>query len=122
LITSRAGVLDALRKTYPGGVFDLITVGEPGNPENPWPDHPGFLHAVASELPQDLHGCCCLIGAGPWAELYCSWVRQRGGVGVDLGSGFDLLAGMISRPMHVARGLDRANPYALDGADRVAAN
>ena len=51
-------------------------------------------------MPNDLRGCLCLIGAGPWAEIYCTWVKQRGGVAIDLGSGFDLLEGKVTRVMH----------------------
>jgi hypothetical protein len=34
-------------------------------------------------------------------------------VAVDIGSGFDLLAGEISRPIHRKLGLAEANQYAL---------
>jgi hypothetical protein len=38
-------------------------------------------------------GTLCLVGAGMWAELYWTWIRRRGGVAVDIGSGMVLLAG-----------------------------
>jgi hypothetical protein len=78
-------------------------------------DNPHFLSDVASALPHDLHGCLCLVGAGPWAEIYCAWIKQRGGVAVDIGSGFDLLDGTITRPIHRVLGLGELNPYALPG-------
>jgi hypothetical protein len=77
------------------------------------PPSPDFLAEVASQLPQDLRGWCCLIGAGPWAEIYCSWAKQRGGVAVDIGSGFDLLAGTPSRPAHTALGYASRNRFAI---------
>lgn len=61
---------------------------------------PTFLQDVKAKLPNDMRGCLCLIGAGPWAEIYCDWVKGRGGVALDIGSGFDLLAGKITRPVH----------------------
>jgi hypothetical protein len=113
LITSKTGVLEGLRKKFPRNDFDQISLGRPRNPEVSLPDAPRFLWTIASELLKDLRGYCCLVGAGPWAEFYCSWIKQRGGVALDIGSGFDLLSGKISRPVHSAMGLDKANPYAL---------
>jgi hypothetical protein len=40
------------------------------------------------------------VGAGPWAKIYCGWIKRRGGVAVDLGSGFDLLEGKLTRSIH----------------------
>lgn len=113
LITSRIGILEKLRKKYPRFTFDLISTGSSRNPEESWPDAPHFLYTVASQLPLDMRGCLCLVGAGPWAEVYCSWIKQRGGVALDLGSGFDLLSGMVTRAAHTGVGMDKANPYAL---------
>ncbi len=112
LITSHATVVEELRTKYPARRVDHIAVGRPkGTDERP--AAPQFLLATAEELPCDLRGCCCLVGAGPWAEFYCTWIKQRGGVAVDIGSGFDLLAGEISRPIHRKLGLAEANQYAL---------
>ena len=47
-----------------------------------------------------LGGTLTLIGAGPWAEIYCDEVKKRGGVAIDIGSGFDILSGHFSRPVH----------------------
>ena len=113
LVTSRVGVRDGLRARYPGLEIESLEVGKKVNDGNGLTDSPEFLNRMAKALPNDLAGCCCLVGAGPWAEFYCAWIRQRGGVGIDLGSGFDLLAGVASRPIHVKSGLDKANPYAL---------
>lgn len=68
----------------------------------PLPDAPHFMERVRRALPDRLDGVLCLVGAGPWAEIYCTWIKRRGGVAIDLGSGFDLLAGAASRPMHRA--------------------
>ena len=83
---------------------------------------PEFLYEVKKQLPENLQGCLCLVGAGIWAEIYCTWVRQRGGVAVDIGSGFDLLAGKMTRPVH--RGVlgESGNRFALmarTGTERV---
>ena len=74
---------------------------------------PDFLLDVEDRLPADMQGCLCLVGAGVWSEIYCTWVKRRGGVGVDIGSGFDLLAGKVTRPFHRAALGSSANPFAL---------
>lgn len=74
---------------------------------------PEFLRTIKKQLPDNMSGYLCLIGAGPWSEIYCTWVKQRGGVAIDIGSGFDLLDGHTSRPIHKILGLDTQNRYTL---------
>ena len=104
--------LEKMRVTLPGTAIDCLGLGPRKRNNERFPKTPDFLSTVASELPRDMRGACCLAGAGPWAEIYCSWIKQRG-VAVDLGSGFDLLAGQATRPGHRRLGWDKANPYAL---------
>jgi hypothetical protein len=42
-------------------------------------------------------GTLFLIGAGPLGKVYCQWVRERGGIGLDVGSMFDAWAGLATR-------------------------
>jgi len=58
------------------------------------------LYEVEAQLPEDMSGCLYLIGAGVWTEFHCTLAKQRGGVAIDVGSDFDLLAGVSSRPVH----------------------
>jgi hypothetical protein len=111
LITDRIGLEVTLASRFPDKPLELLAVGRPRAAGEP--GIPDFLLEVDRKLPLDMRGCCCLIGAGPWAEIYCGWVRQRGGVAIDIGSGFDLLDGAVSRPIHTELGLDRTNRYAL---------
>ena len=113
-INDNVEVIHALRNKYPDSEFQYIATGQDGYASRE--DvlmAPEFLHDVQNQLPGDLRGCLCLVGAGIWAEVYCTWIRQRGGVGVDIGSGFDLLAGKVTRPVH--RGVlgETGNRFAL---------
>ena len=63
-------------------------------------DIPLFFYKFLELLPPNLHGYVCLIGSGPWTEIYCLWIKQRGGIAIDIGSGFDLLNNKLSRPIH----------------------
>ena len=113
LITSRGAVQAAMAARYTRCDVRQILLAGPDQSGAPLADSPEFLFALERQLPQDLSGQLCLVGAGPWAEIYCGWIRQRGGVGVDIGSAFDLLGGIVTRPIHTKLGFDLVNPYAL---------
>lgn len=51
-------------------------------------------------LTQDLAGTLVLVGGGLFGKIYCDHAKKHGAVAVDLGSGFDLLAGQETRPIH----------------------
>lgn len=100
VVTNNKNALDILRERYPSRLLTMIPVGiSPQKADSP-STKPDFLQKVRSALPENLRGCFCLVGAGIWAEFYCSWIKQRGGVAVDFGSGFDLLTGRMTRPVH----------------------
>ena len=95
-LTARPEAVEVLRRRFPAQQFRLIPVGMTAAAT-----HDGsFPMRVSEEMGQDLTGVLCLIGAGPWAEIYRTWAKERGGVGVDIGSAFDLLAGSLTRPVH----------------------
>ncbi|MBC2777728.1 hypothetical protein [Parasphingopyxis marina] len=99
-ITSRADLVAKLQARHPALRITHIpvgTVGRHGRDDRP---HPVFLDDVRAQLPEQAQGCLHLIGAGVWAEFYCHWIKENGGVAVDLGSGYDLLSGNLTRPMH----------------------
>jgi hypothetical protein len=72
-----------------------------------------FLGSTFRQIPRNMAGTLCLVGAEVWAELYCTWIRRRGGVAVDIGSGMDLLAGQCTRPVHYNDGLHKDLRYSL---------
>lgn len=50
---------------------------------------------------QDAHpGTLVLIGAGLFGKVYCQDAKDSGAVAIDMGSAFDLLAGVATRPIH----------------------
>ena len=98
-ISSEAQVTERLKRKYPHNRFTHISVGKV-HPDGSNRPEPSFLGEVESCLPIDLGGTLCLVGAGIWAEIYCTWIKRKGGVGIDIGSGFDLLSGRATRPAH----------------------
>ena len=99
-LTNRSNAVARLRSQFPEKSIHHIKLSADFRPPEQWPSEPDFLYHVKSQLPHDLTGHLVLVGAGAWAEFYCSWIKERGGVGVDIGSGFDLLQGMVTRPVH----------------------
>jgi hypothetical protein len=99
-ITGRDAAVAKLRSRSPDIMIEHIAVGSDPICNENVPSTPEFLHRVRDALPGDAQGILHLVGSGPWSEIYCHWIKERGGVGVDLGSGFDLLAGISTRPVH----------------------
>ncbi len=59
-------------------------------------DFPKIIEA----LKMDLRGTLVLVGAGLFGKIYCDAAKMSGAVAVDMGSAFDILSGITSRPVH----------------------
>jgi hypothetical protein len=103
IITGRAELRDAVRARVGSRLEAFITVPVQGfKPESPDQSHfSKVFPIVRQELDQkDLRGKLVLVGAGLFGKVYCHTAKQRGAVAVDLGSAFDVLAGLETRPIH----------------------
>ncbi|MEA2047498.1 MAG: hypothetical protein U9O64_03525 [Campylobacterota bacterium] len=98
LITKNREIFLKLKKHYLNIEFILIEVGE--TKAEDLSETPNFLFELYDKLPSNMSGSLTLIGAGVWAEIYAMWIKHKGGVAVDIGSGFDLLDGKITRLFH----------------------
>lgn len=107
LVTSVEGITPKLRGYFSGKEIDMIRVG--GGAAN-HDSEPTFLTEFPDQLAADLTGALFLVGAGPWSELYCNWIKINGGVAIDIGSGLDLMMGRRIRPLHGVLEFD----YSLD--------
>lgn len=114
-LTNQVESLAALKRKYPDRNIRHIPVGQTS--DHRWGERPEptFLDDVESRLPDDMAGCLALVGAGVWAEFYCDAIKERGGVAVDIGSGFDLLSGGRSRLFHKALPPDFLDAIMLQG-------
>jgi hypothetical protein len=90
-------------------VFQIPRVAQylvPG--ENKFPGPRGCEHYPARflELRETLSvpfpGAVFLVGAGALGKIYCHWIKQRGGVALDIGSICDAWAGVgrVHKPCH----------------------
>jgi amino acid adenylation domain-containing protein len=103
IISGRDSLRNAFQNRLRNRLVDFITIpleGK-GNPKEPMKSH-YYEHfpRILDQLSTSLSGTLVLVGAGIFGKIYCEAVRSAGGVAVDLGSGFDLLAGVSSRPIH----------------------
>lgn len=66
-------------------------------------EHPGEVETVhypngyrelRDKLEVPFPGALFLVGAGAFGKIYCHWIRQRGGVAIDIGSMCDTWAGV----------------------------
>jgi hypothetical protein len=95
-ITDQVEAVEFIRRKHTAGHTEYIPVGIKPT-ERDLLEYLGEMQEIIASKPA---GTLFLIGAGPWAEIYCKFAKDAGSVGVDLGSGFDLLAGQVSRPVH----------------------
>lgn len=108
VITGRPELRGEFEKRL-GGRLQFIAVPPRGfRPEDDWESHyRGHYPSVIGFLrKEDLKGTLVLVGAGLLGKIYCHAAKDSGGVAVDLGSGFDLLAGLSTRPVHAKVRLD----------------
>lgn len=100
LVSNKVDVLQSLKRMHPDKRIAMVEVGDKRDPRRMKLRSPFFLSEKAKEMPRDLSGTLCLVAAGPWSLVYCRWIKERGGVAVDLGSGIDLLGGRTTRTVH----------------------
>lgn len=83
----------AIQKLLPRATISMIEVpprGADADLRDSRPHFPEVFDEIASTLTVPYHGAPFIIGAGPLGKAYCSLVKARGGIGIDLGSVFDL--------------------------------
>ena len=88
-------VTDALRALF--GVAEVRWYGVKGELEDTGeiqtPHFPDGFEELRATLHVPYPGALFLVGAGVFGKIYCDWIKQRGGVAVDIGSIFDSWAG-----------------------------
>lgn len=56
--------------------------------------YPDGYRELHDKLEVPFPGALFLVGAGAFGKIYCHWIRQRGGVAIDIGSMCDSWAGV----------------------------
>ena len=60
--------------------------------------YPERFNELKRALKVPLNGAPFLIGAGLFGKTYCHWIKERGGIALDVGSLLDGWAGLSTRP------------------------
>lgn len=79
------------------GVVQIDVPQEVRTSHTPHDHYPNRYQEVRKLLSHSLKGELVLVGAGVLGKVYCSLVKQSGGVGLDIGSIFDGWAGVLCR-------------------------
>ncbi len=97
LITNRPALAELLRSH--GKQVDLYRVPDKFCDRRPgWTPHfPNRYARLRDELDVRYRGQVFLVGAGICGKAYCHWIKQRGGIGIDVGSVYDAWLGLASR-------------------------
>jgi len=68
------------------------------NPNNykHYPDLYNMFYKLFTK--HSMKGKVFLVGAGGLGKIYCNWIKQAGGIALDIGALFDGWAGIYSRP------------------------
>lgn len=72
------------------------TVHVPSHTERHWPD--AFFRFKVAISQRNCAGEVWLVGAGGLAKPYCQWIKESGGIAIDIGTLFDGWAGVDTRP------------------------
>ena len=83
--------------------FTDATEDAPGDVETV--HYPDGYYELRDTLQVPFPGALFLVGAGAFGKIYCQWIKELGGVAIDIGSLFDSWAGVgrvgIGRGTHI---------------------
>ena len=111
-IVSSRDVVRKLRRSFGIGEIRWYKVrSEPDYPNDvPTPHYPDGFNEIGETLEVPYPGALFLVGAGICGKIYCRWIKERGGVAVDVGSMFDSWAG-VGRTGRFLRSFDVYERY-----------
>lgn len=75
--------------------------------------YPDVYEEMKRKLNPKFTGQVFFVAAGPLGKIYCSIIKERGGIAIDIGSIADLWLGFHSRPAHRKAGPERMNRFLL---------
>lgn len=80
---------------------------------------PDRFFELEKEIVVPSPGALFLVGAGALGKIYCQWIKEAGGIAIDIGSIFDDWASVRSRPTAACGGIaeyDEVPPLSLGEA------
>ena len=121
-IVSSRDVVRKLRRSFGTGEVRWYKVrSQPDYPNDvPTPHYPDGFNEIGETLEVPYPGALFLVGAGICGKIYCHWIKERGGVAVDVGSMFDSWAG-VGRTGSFLRSFDVYGRYPRIGRTEAVA-
>lgn len=71
------------------------------------PHYPDRFKQLHDTLDVPYRGAVFMVGAGGLGKIYCDWIKQRGGIAIDVGALFDSWSGIRSRLVHPCHHIER---------------
>ena len=104
IITSRCSLPALIEEFFSVKVNDYAVPDRfiSANSRNPGEHFPRRFEQLKNEISVDFPGMLFLVGAGLCGKVYCNWIKQRGGIALDIGSVMDAWIGLGSRPRVLA--------------------
>ena len=111
-IISSRDVVQKLRRSFGMGEVRWYRIrSQPDYPNDVLtPHYPDGFNEIGETLKVPYPGALFLVGAGICGKIYCQWIKERGGVAVDIGSMFDSWAG-VGRTGRFVRSFDVYERY-----------
>lgn len=104
LITCHGSVAALIETLFPLRVvqYQVPDMFASAEAKIPGAHFPQRFERLRSELHVDRPGMVFLVGAGICGKVYCHWIKERGGIALDMGSVLDTWIGIASRPAVMA--------------------
>jgi len=103
VITGRDGLQDEFRSRFSEKKLDFYSIPLEGmlrSKTNVSHHFPEPFETMLERLNENLSGALVLVGAGIFGKAYCHAAKRQGAVALDIGSAFDILSGLKTRPVH----------------------
>ena len=117
LITCRDLAAQVARVFRIGHVEQYLIPGEVKYPGSCRGEHfPTRFLELSDTLTVPFSGAVFLVGAGALGKIYCHWIKQRGGIALDIGSmcdGWQGTTGRLLKPCHRLQTYEEIAPLSL---------
>ena len=123
LVTCRDLAPEVARVFRIGRVEQYLIPGEAKYPGPLAGEHfPARFRELRATLTVPFQGAVFLVGAGALGKIYCHWIKERGGIALDVGSICDAWAGggagRLRKPCHRLQMYEQTPPLSLEEAVR----
>jgi len=123
VITGRPELAPVIKQTFSiGQVVEYLIPAEAIYPGGLAGEHfPDRFYSLKEEISVPYQGAVFLVGAGYLGKIYCQWIRDAGGIAIDVGSICDSWSsiGRLQHDYHKIKHYNNATDFSIaDGVER----